>query len=462
MRREELQEILAIQSAACGRSLTTVDEAEQLLQPLYVQCVSEDGSAATIGHWKQLAQNHHRVLLMGDAGSGKSTTIRLLIADTLVEGECRGDHRAAVYLHASSLAGVLRGETGSELALNLAELITRRRRIKSALLPGVQAQLADWLQGGQCLLAVDGFDELMLPERRGLASAFRILLADTQIHLVLGCRIGNADDLQGLFAPHQEMLLCPLTREDTLAILNRWFSHEQTDLQKRLEDLGPHTLEAVETPQAAWMICRLLEEETTERLKVRTQADLFHAYLMMGIRKWAVGPLSPTRFQADLLLGFACDFALEALQKTHYGAALSSADAVKILARVRVSFPALEGRDLMQDMAAAGFLRRQRLSHGEALYLFTHAAIGEYLAACSLARTARFDGFSAIADWVERHAGDPAWTQTIVFIASMLEDPEPLLVRLMSPRRDDMKRSRAVLAALCLPDIIRRSAGSEA
>jgi HEAT repeat protein len=90
---------------------------------------------------------------------------------------------------------------------------------------------------------------------------------------------------------------------------------------------------------------------------------------------------------------------------------------------------------------------------GQACFSFLHRSFLEYLTARALASRVAEEGWTSIADLVDRKAWHPAWQEVVLFLAGELEDPAPLLELLADESRDDYFRHRLALAARCLGEL---------
>jgi len=61
--------------------------------------------------------------------------------------------------------------------------------------------------------------------------------------------------------------------------------------------------------------------------------------------------------------------------------------------------------------------------------------------------------------FLDKKSWHPAWQETLVFLAGLMDDPVPLLALLADPSKDDMTRQRLCLAGRCLPELSLKGRG---
>ena len=405
-----------------------------------------------------------RVLLRGEAGSGKTTLLRWL-AITAARGAFTGE--LAGWNGLTPVFVKLREYSGRELPRPEAMLDSVAGQI-TGLMPKawVERQLAD----GNALLLIDGVDELLDSERRGVREWLRKLLtAYGTVRVVVTSRpaAAHAHWLCGeeFTALHLDRMAPP----DLAAFVRQWHQavrelgddlpcatdelpgYEQS-LLTSLKD-RPHLQSLAGTPLLAAMLCAIHLNCGSQlpRDRMELYRNALHALVHERDADRNVPSAVDSRLSLSDKLVLLRDLAWRLSDNNRSEIALEQA-AVHVGRK-------LAGMRHLEEQDDAGVLARLRDRSGilrspaEGRLDFVHRTFQEYLAAEEATEEDR------IGNLVERAHLD-LWRETIIMAAGHANRPqrEELLVGILDRARDEPRYARKLrlLAAACqetLPEV---------
>ncbi|MEU6587986.1 NACHT domain-containing protein [Streptomyces sp. NPDC046881] len=398
-----------------------------------------------------------RVLLRGEAGSGKTTLLRWL-AVTAARGAFTGE--LADWNGLTPVFVKLREYSGRELPRPEAMLDSVAGQITGVMPKAwVERQLAD----GKALLLVDGVDELLDGERRGVREWLRRLLAaygDVRVVVTSRPAAARADWLrrEEFTALHLDRMAPP----DLVAFVRQWHQAVRElddDLPCTVEELPryeqslltslkdrPHLQSLAGTPLLAAMLCAM-HLNRGSRLP-RDRMELYRNALHTLVHERDADRNVPSAMDGRLSLNdklvLLRDLAwrLSDNNRSEIGLEQAAVHVGKRLAGMRHVEQQDGVRVLEQLRDRAGILR----SPAEGRLDFVHRTFQEYLAAEEATEEDR------IGNLVERAHLD-LWRETIVMAAGHANRPqrEELLGGILDRAREEPRYGRKLrlLAAAC-------------
>ncbi|MEU6668725.1 NACHT domain-containing protein [Streptomyces sp. NPDC046727] len=398
-----------------------------------------------------------RVLLRGEAGSGKTTLLRWL-AITAARGAFTGE--LADWNGLTPVFVKLREYSGRELPRPEAMLDSVAGQITGVMPRAwVERQLAD----GNALLLIDGVDELLDSERRGVREWLRKLLtAYGTVRVVVTSRptAARADWLRGeeFTALHLDRMAPP----DLAAFVRQWHQAVRElgeDLPCKVEELPryeqsllaslkdrPHLQSLAGTPLLAAMLCAMHLNRGSQL--PRDRMELYRNALHTLVHERDADRNVPSAVDGRLSLNdklvLLRDLAWRLSDNNRSEIALEQA-AVHVgrkLAGMRHLDEQDGGKVLEQLRDRSGILR----SPAEGRLDFVHRTFQEYLAAEEATEEDR------IGNLTERAHLD-LWRETIIMAAGHANRPqrEELLAGILDRAREEPRYGRKLrlLAAAC-------------
>ncbi|MFD8374288.1 NACHT domain-containing protein [Streptomyces sp. NPDC059688] len=398
-----------------------------------------------------------RVLLRGEAGSGKTTLLRWL-AITAARGAFTGE--LAGWNGLTPVFVKLRGYSGRELPRPEAMLDSVAGSISGIMPKGwVERQLAD----GRALLLIDGVDELLDGERRGVREWLRGLLAAyPEVRVVVTSRpaAARSDWLQR--EEFSALQLDRMTPADLAAFVRQWHQAVRElgdDLPCALGELPhyeqsllaslkgrPHLRSLAGTPLLAAMLCamHLNGRGRLPRDRMELYRNALHTLVHDRDADRRVPSAVDGRLGLDDKLVLLRDLAWRLSDNNRSEITLEQA-AVHVGRK-------LAGMRHLEEPDGAAVLERLRDRSGilrspaEGRLDFVHRTFQEYLAAAEAAQEDR------IGNLVERAHLD-LWRETVVMAAGHANRPqrEELLGGILDRARREPRHGRKLrlLAAAC-------------
>lgn len=405
---------------------------------------SENGevSAATLGFHDALERFSH-IVILGDPGAGK-TTLAKHATVLCAERELRINGRAylPIYAPLNELKPFLANKEmpDQELEDILVDIL------KSYGFPEARDFLLRHLKNGDCLILLDGFDELanerhqetVALKTRNLARSYH---EDNRVILT-----SRAAGFRGaLFSRFVTLEITDLPFEQAQAFITGWFN-EVPDKAERLINIlrDNRRLQLLaDNPLMLAVICIAFEHR--EDLPQR-RADLYERCVDTLIRLWdesrgidreALFDVGPKEI---VLCHVAFDF--HVTRKTDFFKA-------ELLASIRKHLPKAKEKQYRDEEFLEEILEHTGIIRQKAhdTFAFQHLTFQEYLAAQVLAKDSEM-GTKFILD----HLDDSWWAEPIVLTAGILRDAtelvEEIYVRVQHRPSDDVY----LLLGRCLTD----------
>jgi HEAT repeat protein len=427
-----------------------------------------------------------RTLLLADPGYGKTTLLwhevvrrnDRALASIRTQAGPTFDLRFALFLRAADLARIVASEPDS-LSTAVAGWFSGRNEDCRRL-------LEQKIECGDCLLAVDAFDEVPSGGSESLRSALTSALSAfgrrfPQASLLLSSRpTGFAGSMLSI-NEEDHLELVPFDDDQMEQAIASWLSDKTAtgEAAPRQFRLPPGIRPLLRCPLLLSLACRALRRarrasDTPDAQPARWErrVDLYEAFLADALARWSERALPPpTRDQRSSFRLFAADLAEALWRRDPERTLWHPSEVWRAIEVTRPRYPSLEPAarpQLLEDLCVAGILTPAGPDRPDTPLAFTHRSFGHYLAACALADRIESapDGAGAspgtddVWGFLDRKAWDPAWEPIICCLAGRLADPGPLLDLLSSssatstnPNGDDCFGHRLSLAACCLAEL---------
>ena len=181
--------------------LTYTPEALQRDVPILLQ--DEEGETAVNSSLLEVFQEHgHRLLILGEPGSGKTFTLLQLTEELLDQADRDLTHPVPVVLNLSSWA-LERKPLPEWIAEEMLAQYQVARKVTKA-----------WLAEDELLLMLDGLDEVDEAHRNECLLAINTFMAEEQTELVVCSRIGDYEQLKDKLNVSTAVRIQPLTDDE--------------------------------------------------------------------------------------------------------------------------------------------------------------------------------------------------------------------------------------------------------
>lgn len=410
-------------------------------------------------HLGEAMERHERITIVGNPGAGKTTVTSYAAAaiadhNLQINGKCY----FPVYVQLRRLKEFL--ESKEYEAKSLVQLASEQ--IARYGFPEPEKFLERKLEAGECLLVLDGFDEIA--DREGI---LQLRLANKVRDLIESASAGNrtvltsrsAGYVPAWFNGFRVLEMTELSLEQANQFISGWFGDERKDqsgaLQKTLEKSDRLQL-LVTNPLMLAIVCFVYSTKRPEDdFLPRRRVDLYDRCVEALIAKWdeSRGVKRDAQFTPMEIETVLCHVAYDALKQERID--FSKKD---LLALVRTHLPKIGRRQYEDEAFLEEVLEHTGLFKAKARDTigFLHLTFQEYLAAKIIERKV-LDG-AEVKD-VRAHIGDvisnainPAWTEPIALAAGIMRGRSELVSELYALYKARSNPDLEMLLALCLRD----------
>lgn len=342
---------------------------------------------------EELENADEPLVLLGDPGSGKSTTLRALGNSLARRFASAGEPRAVVYVQLGYFAA-----RPGQARLSVPSLIRRSIPIEHRVIRDMVSRLAS---EERLIVLFDGLDELAHREGRAAAEALSVFAREHQgrVKCVFACRTLEFDPAFG----HRQILILPFDHShirsylkgalpDQVYLEGGWIPRRQ--VIRHFLEAGDATRDILQSPMLLYLACFYL---LREKKWPDSRRDVFACFLTDF--EGRAGADGEWRFPQNLRDGWRA----LAYQMAHTGTT------------VWMPSPLSDGQSLRDAVAsglAAGLLRRD--GDTEDRVRFTHHRFQEYLTAEYIAEHP--DALR------ETALDEPRWHETLLDLAAMRAD----------------------------------------
>ena len=412
--------------------------------------------------WGVVAQRENRIVVLADAGIGKSWLVRCetaRLARTALEALGLGARADQLLIPLPMRCDDLVAGPGTHLAEAATRYIVERFLVPERSRRRLQEQVAR----GQAILLLDALDEL--PDRsarKRLDDLMRRWAADPRARFRLTSRIAG---YTGIVAPPSsfvEVELLPFTTADVSAVISARALPADVGLRLRERLSEPAMVNLARIPLLTVLLCAIAEED---RHLPASKADIYERVLRRFLtqeNRWPQAP-EPESTDIDRLVGVLAPLAFHFA--TRPGGWADRMPGNQIMAFLRSLGPMFTelGRDaatLLRELSVdAGVLVPAGIQRGghNPPYLFFHRAIAEYLVACHVATLPRQEWLTI----VDEHLWfDGEWRPSLFLLGTaFIQQERPgevvfLLRHLMGQAADPFNQAlfRAARVVTELPD----------
>ncbi len=411
-----------------------------------------------------------RAVLLGDPGSGKTTTARYvtwaLAAEDLTHTGTAVRGRLPVLVRLASFAKALEGDRG----LTLLDYVSAQLVPRTPFGP----MLRQALEAGDCLVILDGLDEVTDPELRTEVTARIRTLVNAYAanrYLVTSRIVGY--ERTPLTQDFQHATLQELESEDRRRFIALWYQAIGAEIPDR--SLAEREAELIEALEKKPQVARLAANPLLLTIMVLMQwrgiklpsrrGKVYEIATDTLIEYWTAERVELDADEVKQLLAPIAHYILS----SNVGGVIARDD---LLPRLRAGVAELRGstaeeaegvcEELLAVLSEQSglFLERGLDAQGKPVYGFLHQTFGEYLAALHMASEVFAETFE-LADYIHRSA----WKEPLLLLIGHLSlISQPHANRLLRGILDhdcpyeEILRRNALLAAECLADDVQVAA----
>lgn len=376
----------------------------------------------------EIMNRFDRVLIVGNPGSGKTTLLRFaclhFCRENIDSAECR----------ITPIIFTLSGLCHSNQTLrDYIDTVLERYDF-----PDAKEYIEKDLTLGQCIVLMDGFDELVTVERkewiRDVVDSF--MKKYPKNRFVITSRI---EGYHGEFPEFHQAEILEFEDDQIATFIEKWFFDTvRTDeiLEKILSNSHIHAL--AKNPLMTAMIAMIYEYD--EKIPQR-RVELYDRCVKLLLSRWNRIRGIKNTFPADKK-----EFVLRKVALNFQNNRRSEASRTEILDEIAEHLPRL-GVDVSQKdvffeelCSLNGILRRTSFES----YGFLHLSLQEYLAALEIEKTSNYD-------LIVEYISDSWWEETIRLIAGINGEGSGLIKKIIGHSQDGSNEG-LFLAGKCLAD----------
>jgi len=428
--------------------------------------------------WEMIRSELKRGVILGDPGSGKSWLLkyegRMLVREQLEKlrrGQLRQEETVfPIFFRLGTFA-----EEIAKSNINILELIVHLLKQEYGLSEHFLLHVKRWLVGTQCVLLLDGLDEVAEDRRLRMRETLKQLADNSGCRILLTSRIVGYRGVP--FVRHsgrwkQELELVAFAQEQIEGFIDNWFA-------ERVE-YGSHLLSTLRAEPPLRLLAGIplllsflcLATALSETIPTR-RAELYETVMQLLLgASWRSNRsdiqegLFETRLEEKYTLLEYVAWHFATLNGRWHDLMLAEEleDVVKKKAQEQRSDAAIFSPDTILEeltekdalLVKVGVSQRLR-QKGKVPYLFLHRTFHEFLVARYLAAQP-INTYLAL---VRPHFWfDSDWEVVILLLAGCLEDPNPLLEALLHEPHD-VFHTMILLAGRCLTETRKSSVRKE-
>jgi formylglycine-generating enzyme required for sulfatase activity len=359
--------------------------------------------AKGVGLRELFASTHQALLILGDPGSGKSTSLASFALDSATKWKPNTNDVVPIWVNLGSSGVGARGDAESILLAGVPELEVAASRGGGEAFESLNGFLRDAIRDGRALLLLDGLDEVkehVLDEvRRAIA---QVLKLRNNTRLLVTCRTFD----YRLSTPNRkipierELELLPYNAAERKLYVERWYAAairvgrftpaQATELSAALvvELKGDTLAELAESPLLLALLTLIHSEEAKLPDTRAVVCDRAITYMLADSAKWRVREAGSSTLASPPVLSLATELAYEShiaeetRQTPYTGVTKETIDAIavkicRLMAEADTAREAPSAQDLAQRLLKSHGLL---LESGGGRFKFAHRSFQEFLA----------------------------------------------------------------------------------
>ena len=402
------------------------DEANAASGRAYALAADRDGQGSETMPWHEAVAARDRVIVLADAGLGKSWLIRTETRRLASTALAQADRDfAKVVIPVPLRCDQLAAAEGPDLPSRAASFLAGQ----GPLAARSRGPMTELIRAGRAVVLLDALDELTSDEAgivRGLIESWS-RRAGPQARCLITSRIAG---YAGPPLPDAvEVELQPFTSGDVTQVIRAWQlpAAAERELMGRAND--PAVAAMARVPLLLVMLCALASEQPTGSELPRTRGELYDRVLRWFLTRAhrsaddpATQPLTDIQVEAllELLAPIAYTFAASPGGWTDLMPAKDLLDAIRAAGPAFTDLGRPPAQVLLDLSAEAGILvpDRDPTEGRSPRYLFLHRTFTEYLVARHLA-TVPADDYLAVTS--QHQWFDPDWENVIPMLGGQLD-----------------------------------------
>lgn len=384
-----------------------------------------------------VVKSGENLFILGKPGAGKTTFLRHL---TLLA--CRGAiARTPIFVS-------IKDWTDSDKPL----LDFMASQFDICGFPDAEKFVSAALEGGKCLVLLDGLDEVNEESGRRSRATKEIdkfVKKYRKVQFCVTCRVAASDYS---FAQFKYVEVADFTEQQQLAFVRQWYAGDEKRLGKFLagwrEEQNRALVELGRTPLLLTLLCLAFDE--TMQFPAR-QVELYREAVDALLRKWdSSRAIERDRFYKNLSL-IRREHLLEHIASQFYFNSKTVFRKQELEACVSGFLATLPDKDVNSIGDAAVVIKALEAQHGllveraRAIYSFSHLTIQEFFTASAIVKNQKT---SLLRQVVKSALTDPKWREVMLYTVGLLPSADEVLSE-MGRQLDEAKgRDNGVLLFL--------------
>ncbi|MEA5533355.1 NACHT domain-containing protein [Crocosphaera sp. XPORK-15E] len=411
--------------------------------------------------WKAAKKDHKKIMVLADPGMGKSTLLRMEVVTAVKEQLEKLQRGQNTQVDQVIIPLFIRL---SELAKQTGEIIDIIPSILKVNYPKIIDKIEDYLQEkltqGKCLLLLDALDEVPKDQRLQLSQKLNRFLKNYPCPIICTSRIvgygGNFID------GAKEVEIVPFDDQKTAEYIETWFNNADGNLDNDTVSAAglinelknkPQIQGLAQNPLLLSLLCSLYQSKGLTLPARRTQ--VYQKAVNYILSQWSKDNqrkllddgwvIAKTNLLEYLAYQFSCQN-----QEVFSGRELSDKINEYLNKTDHRDFSNKQPQDLIKELTEEDGII-QTLSAEVNQYLFLHRTFQEYFTASYLKIEIEKNEKEGI-KLIHPHFWQYDWHETIILVAGLLKNPQPLLTKLRR-EKDDIFKTMLLLAGSCLTEV---------
>ncbi len=349
------------------------------------------------------------VWLLGQPGSGKSTTIRNMILKLTgkIIKELVFD-RVPVLLHFKDL---IQNEKPASIKQTIIDTLNAENTL------GFDINPAEWLDTGKMVLFVDGLDEIPSSKLREMSIENIVAFKQKfpRVKIVAACRDIGFEELRPRLKNFSIIDIYPFDFRQMKMFINKWFGADESSKEKMLEAVKASILSGnlPKTPMVLTLLAILFEKNIHQELPANL-TELFSMFTQLFLGRWDIEKGIEPLFEYSIKNNI--------LQELAYEMHVKGADGIQTEGLIKFISDYSDERRMGIDAETMINDVEQRsglMAPINDIYSFKHLSFQEFFTSQHLVRQRNID--EKLPHWVL----DPWWENVVFFyVGTMKDTPE--------------------------------------